>query len=165
MAVVTQIQVRRGTAASWVSANPTLAAGEWGMETDTKLYKIGDGSTTWNNLIYANNLTVVGTRTFTTNAYTLVASDAADTLLVTNAASAGTLYIPTNASVPFPIGTQINLIQSGSGQITITATTPATTTINSTGATSTSPKLRVQNSSATLLKTATDTWYVVGDIS
>jgi hypothetical protein len=67
--------------------------------------------------------------------------------------------------VPFPIGTQINLIQSGSGQITIQAVTPATTTINSTGATSTAPKLRVQNSSATLLKTATDTWYVVGDIS
>lgn len=164
MPVVTQIQVRRGTAASWASANPTLAAGEWGMETDTKLYKIGDGTTTWNLLIYANNLTVVATPSFTSNAYTLAATDAAETLLVSNAASAGTLNIPTNASVPFPIGTQINLIQSGSGQITIQATTPGTTTINSTGATTTAPKLRVQNSSATCLKTATDTWYVVGDI-
>lgn len=165
MAVVTQIQVRRGTAASWASANPTLAAGEWGYETDTKLYKIGDGSTVWNSLVYLNNLTVITTPTFTANAYTLVAGDAAETLLVSNAASAGTLNIPTNASVPFPIGTQINLIQTGSGQITIQATTPATTTINSTGATSTAPRLRVQNSSATLLKTATDTWYVVGDIT
>ncbi len=165
MPVVTQIQVRRGTAAEWVSANPTLSAGEWGYETDTRLYKIGDGSTAWNLLIYANNLTALKTPSFTTNAYTAVASDAAKTLLVTNASSAGTFNIPTNASVPFPIGTQINLIQTGSGQITITATTSGTTTINSTGATSTSPKLRVQNSSATLLKTATDVWYVVGDIS
>lgn len=165
MPVVTQIQVRRGTAASWASANPTLAAGEWGYETDTRLYKIGDGSTAWNSLIYLNNLTVITTPTFTANVYTLVAGDAAETLLVSNAATAGTLRIPTNASVPFPIGTQINLIQTGSGQITIQATTPATTTINSTGATSTAPRLRVQNSSATLLKTGTDTWYVVGDIT
>jgi hypothetical protein len=35
MAVVTQIQVRRGTAAQWTSTNPTLAAGEFGFETDT----------------------------------------------------------------------------------------------------------------------------------
>lgn len=165
MAVVTQIQVRRGTAASWASTNPTLAAGEWGYETDTKLYKIGDGSTVWNSLVYLNNLTVITTPTFTANAYTLAAGDAAETLLVSNASSAGTLNIPTNASVPFPIGTQINLIQTGSGQITIQAVNAGTTTINSTGGTPTAPKLRVQNSSATLLKTATDTWYVVGDIS
>jgi len=43
--------------------------------------------------------------------------------------------------------------------------TSGTTTIASTGATSTAPKLRAQNSSATCIKTATDTWYVVGDIA
>ena len=52
MSVVTQIQIRRGTAAQWTSANPTLAAGEWGFETDTKKGKIGDGSTAWNSLAY-----------------------------------------------------------------------------------------------------------------
>lgn len=52
MSVVTQIQVRRGTAAQWTSANPTLAAGEWGFETDTKKGKIGDGTTAWNSLAY-----------------------------------------------------------------------------------------------------------------
>ena len=165
MPVVTQIQVRRGTAASWASANPVLAAGEWGYETDTKLYKIGDGTTAWNALVYLNNLTVVTTPTFTANSYTLAATDAAETLLASNAASAGTLQIPTNASVAFPIGTQINVIQTGTGQITIQAVSSGTTTINSTGATATAPKLRTRYSSATLLKTATDTWYVVGDIS
>lgn len=52
MSVVTQIQIRRGTAAQWTSANPTLAAGEWGFETDTKKGKIGDGATAWNSLAY-----------------------------------------------------------------------------------------------------------------
>lgn len=52
MSVVTQIQIRRGTAAQWTSANPTLAAGEWGFETDTNKGKIGNGSTAWNSLAY-----------------------------------------------------------------------------------------------------------------
>jgi hypothetical protein len=52
MAVVTQIQVRRGTASQWTSTNPTLAAGEWGFESDTGKVKIGNGSTAWNSLGY-----------------------------------------------------------------------------------------------------------------
>ena len=44
------IQVRRDTAANWTSVNPTLAAGEQGFETDTGLFKVGDGVTTWNSL-------------------------------------------------------------------------------------------------------------------
>lgn len=46
------IQFRRGTAAAWAAANPTLADGEMGLETDTRLYKIGNGSTAWNALAY-----------------------------------------------------------------------------------------------------------------
>lgn len=287
MAVVTQIQTRRGTAAQWTSANPTLAAGEWGYETDTGKVKIGNGSTAWNSLSYngagtvtsitagtglsggtisssgtiaidstvvtlsgsqtltnktltspvissisntgtltlptstdtlvgrattdtltnktltspvistitntgtltlpTSTDTLVGrattdtltnktltnviytqallTPTFSANAYTLVLGDQGDILLASNGGTAGTINIPTNASVAFPTGTQITIIQTGSGQLTIQAATPATTTINSTGATSTAPKLRSQNSSATLIKSATDTWYVIGDIS
>lgn len=47
-----QIQLRRGTAAEWTAANPTLALGELGLETDTVKFKIGDGSTNWNTLDY-----------------------------------------------------------------------------------------------------------------
>jgi hypothetical protein len=47
-----RIQFRRGTAAEWVSANPTLAAGELGYETDTSAIKIGDGSSVWTSLAY-----------------------------------------------------------------------------------------------------------------
>lgn len=52
MAVQTQIQARRGTAATWASTNPTLAAGETGYETDTGKIKIGTGSTAWASLGY-----------------------------------------------------------------------------------------------------------------
>jgi len=48
-----QIQQRTDTASNWTSANPTLLAGEVGHESDTKKYKLGDGSTAWNSLAYA----------------------------------------------------------------------------------------------------------------
>ena len=47
-----QIQVRRDTAANWTSEDPTLAEGEFGMETDTFQLKIGDGATAWVGLPY-----------------------------------------------------------------------------------------------------------------
>jgi len=50
-----RIQVRRGTAAQWTSVNPILAAGEMGVESDTNLFKFGNGSSTWTALAYANN--------------------------------------------------------------------------------------------------------------
>jgi hypothetical protein len=46
------IQVRRGSAAQWTTANPILASGEPGFETDTGLHKIGDGTTHWTGLPY-----------------------------------------------------------------------------------------------------------------
>jgi hypothetical protein len=52
--MATRIQVRRDTAANWTTSGTTvLAAGEIGFETDTLLFKIGDGSQTWTNLEYA----------------------------------------------------------------------------------------------------------------
>ena len=47
-----RIQLRRDTAANWTSANPTLAAGEMGAETDTRRIKIGTGSAAWTALAY-----------------------------------------------------------------------------------------------------------------
>ena len=97
--------------------------------------------------------------------YTFVLTDANNTLVTASNASAQTYSVPTNASVAYPIGSQINIIAIGAGQVTIQATTPATTTISSTGASSIAPKVRAQFSSATLIKAAADLWYVVGDIS
>jgi hypothetical protein len=50
-----RIQVRRGTASQWTSVNPILAAGEMGVESDSNLFKFGNGSSTWTALAYANN--------------------------------------------------------------------------------------------------------------
>ena len=50
--MATRMQQRRGTAAQWTGANPTLAAGEIGYETDTGKFKIGNGSSTWSALNY-----------------------------------------------------------------------------------------------------------------
>lgn len=52
--MATKIQFRRGTAAGWTSANPILADGELGLETDTDFMKLGDGVLAWNSLPYAN---------------------------------------------------------------------------------------------------------------
>jgi hypothetical protein len=97
--------------------------------------------------------------------YTFVLTDADNKLVTASNASAQTYSIPTNANVAYAIGSQINIIAIGAGQVTINAVTSGTTTVLSNGATAASPKLRVQYSSATCIKVATDTWYVIGDIS
>ena len=99
-----------------------------------------------------------------TATYTVVLGDAYK-LVTMSIAAANDFEIPTNASVAFPIGTVINVIQIGAGQTTIQAVTSGTTTISSTGATATAPALRAQFSAASCIKVATDTWYVVGDIA
>jgi hypothetical protein len=97
--------------------------------------------------------------------YTFVLTDANNTLVTASNASAQTYSIPTNANVAYPVGSQINIIAIGAGQVTINAVTSGTTTVLSNGATAAAPKLRVQYSSASCIKVATDTWYVVGDLS
>ena len=97
--------------------------------------------------------------------YTFVLADADQKLVTASNGSAQTYSIPTNASVAFPVGTVINIIAIGAGQVTINAVTSGTTTILSNGGTAAAPKLRVQYSAASLMKVAADTWYVVGDIS
>jgi hypothetical protein len=97
--------------------------------------------------------------------YTFALTDGNDVLITASNASAQTYSIPTNATVAFPIGTQINLIQIGAGQVTVSATTPGTTSILSNAGTAAAPKCRVQYSALTAIKVATDSWYVVGDIA
>lgn len=49
-----KIQFRRDTAAQWSTHNPTLLNGEIGVESDTHRFKLGDGTTAWNSLIYSS---------------------------------------------------------------------------------------------------------------
>jgi hypothetical protein len=97
--------------------------------------------------------------------YTFVLADADNKLVTASNASGQTYSIPTNATTAFPVGTQINLIQIGAGQVTVQAATSGTTTVVSTGATAAAPKCRAQYSALTLVKQDTDSWYVIGDIA
>jgi len=55
-----RIQFRRGTASEWTTADPILSSGEFGFETDTRQFKIGDGSTVWSGLAYPATGTITG---------------------------------------------------------------------------------------------------------
>ena len=98
-----------------------------------------------------------------TNDYTAVLADQYQVLEVMNKATAVAFKIPTNASVAFPVGTAITVLNKGAGAVTISAVTPGTTTVLSAGSVTASPTL-AQYKTAVCIKTATDTWYVVGAI-
>jgi hypothetical protein len=93
-----------------------------------------------------------------TASYTLVLADK-NKIVEMNVGSANNLTVPPNSSVAFPVGSQINVLQTGAGQTTIVA--GAGVTVNGTPGL----KVRAQWSYVTLIKRATDTWVVVGDLS
>lgn len=101
----------------------------------------------------------LGTNTYTGTSYTFQLTDANKYVRASNG-SAQTFTIPLNASVAFPIGTEIDLIQAGAGQLSIAAT--GGVTINSKAG---HLSFATQYSAATLKKIATDTWDLVGDLS
>jgi hypothetical protein len=98
-----------------------------------------------------------------TGDYTAVIADAYQVIELMNKSTAIAFKIPTNASVAFPIGTVLTVLNIGAGVCTISAVTSGTTTILSAGAVAAAPTL-AQYKSAACIKTATDTWYVVGAI-
>ena len=111
-----------------------------------------------------NGLTSFTVSTANTNDYTAVSADQYQVLELMNKATAIAFKIPTNASVAFPVGTVITVLNIGAGTCTISAVTPGTTTVLSAGNVAASPTLG-QYKSAACIKTATDTWYVVGAIT
>jgi hypothetical protein len=96
--------------------------------------------------------------------YTAVIGDSYQVLDSLNKATAIAYKIPTNASVAFPVGTVLNILNKGAGLATISAVTSGTTTILSAGAVAAAPTLG-QYKMAACIKVATDTWYVVGAIA
>jgi len=109
---------------------------------------------------YATILQTTATPTFSSNNYTLVIGDASKILLASNSSTAGTVTIPLNSSVAFSTGTVITITQTGSGQLTLTPT--GGVTINSFQS---QTKLSGQFASAQLIKTGTDTWLAVGNLT
>lgn len=236
-----QIQLRRGTTAQWSSANPTLAAGELGVDTSLTKFKVGNGSTAWNSLgystitfqgayasgttYYPNDIVTYSNQTYicilqsTGNAptnttywsvlatkgtdgevtlstsqtltnktisasnntltgpdgstqvgylsapqahnssgnYTLALTDAGDHVYFTGGSTA-TLTVPTNASVAFPTGTTILVVNNNSGNLTISGAGVTFQLANGT----TGNRTVATKGMASLLKVATDTWWVTG---
>lgn len=107
-----------------------------------------------------NELDVISITTFNQQSvsYGLVLTDR-DKIVEINSASATTVTVPLNSSVAFPVGSSINILQTGAGQVTIAGA--GGVTINATPGL----KLRTQWSFATLIKRATNTWVLMGDIT
>jgi hypothetical protein len=111
-----------------------------------------------------NGLTSFSVGAAQTADYTAVLADQYQNLEIMNKATAIAFKIPTDASVAFEIGTVLTVLNIGVGTCTISAVTPGTTTVLSAGATAASPTLP-QYKSAACIKTAANTWYVVGAIA
>ena len=111
-----------------------------------------------------NGLTAFTIGSDQTADYTPVLNDQYQALIPMNKATAVNFTIPTNASVAYPVGTVLTVLNKGAGAVTIKAVTAGTTTINSAGATAAQPTL-AQYKTAACIKTATDTWYIVGAIA
>lgn len=234
-----QVQLRRGSTSDWSTANPTLAAGEVGVDTSLTKFKVGNGSTAWNSLGYAtltfqgayasgttyypNDVVTYSGSTYicilqstgniptNTTYWSVLASKGSDgtvtldtaqtltnktisasnntltgpdgstqvgyinapqstntTLALTDqgkhvyftGGSTATLSVPTNASVAFPTGTTILVVNNNSGNLTIQNATSGVTFQLANGATGN--RTVATKGLATLLYVGSDTWYVSG---
>ena len=140
--------------AAFGGAGEAVAAeGMYAFTSDTNTLWFYTGSA-WESAGATTQQLTLNTQTGTT--YTLVLSDTGKFVTLNNG-SAITLTIPTNSSVAFPIGTQVNLLQLGAGQVTVGG---AGVTIRSQGS-----KLKLNGiySAASCIKIATDEWVLVGN--
>jgi len=163
------IQFRRGTASEWTAANPTLAVAEFGVETDTDKFKLGDGATAWTSLAYGGiqgpagadgtngtngtDGTFSSTQTIETksSAYSIVSGDAGK--LILNSAAI-TITVEGLA-----VGQQVDFLQNVAGQITFAA--GAGKTLNGADG---NLKTAAQYSPAGVKCVATDTYVLLGDL-
>jgi hypothetical protein len=119
------------------------------------------GTTTVRNGLAVTGPTVLGPAVITQQsiAYTLVLSDAGDIVEMTNGTDVN-LTVPPEASVDFPVGTQITIIRNGAGKVQFVA--GAGVTLRSDAS---KQFISTQYSAATLIKRAADEWYVVGNLA
>jgi hypothetical protein len=162
-----QIQLRNDTAANWTSNDPVLAVGEMGVETDTDLFKLGDGATAWTALGYGGVQGTAGAdgsdgadggfdtaqaiENKSTN-YSLVSGDAGK--LITNSAA-----ITVTVDDVLSVGEQVDFLQNNAAQITFAAGSGVT--LNSKDA-----KLltNAQYSPASVKCIASGVYVLVGDL-
>ena len=143
-----RIQLRRDTAANWVSTNPVLRAGEFGIETDTLKFKIGNGSSTWTQITAYANVTSSGLTT-SLNDYILEA-DLGNPSGPAKLNASGDLLVPENSiilwddsdytyrttvSATQPTADRTITLPDATGTVALTANIPSTTDSLSQGST------------------------------
>lgn len=125
MSVIRKVQVRRGTAAAWSSANPVLSSGEFGYDETNDKVKIGDGTTAWNSLAFAH---------YKPNEVDALVQAELDSLLAaenswadtqrfgsgTTGANNATIMEWQTAGMAFPVTFSAGLSDFGEGQIDVT---------------------------------------------
>jgi hypothetical protein len=146
-----------------------LASAEIGVETDTDLFKLGDGATAWNALGYGGLVGDTGATGDTgppgawddpqevdtkTDDYTLLTADAGKLIIINSSSNE---EVTVDGSLDLDVGQRIDLLRLGTGEVTVVA---ASTTVNGTPGL----KLRARYSAATLLCVGTDTYVVLGDL-
>lgn len=153
LAAFVTLPSQTGASGKFLKSNGTVASWETIVEAD-----VSGLAATISGLssIYAPLTITINSQVST---YTLVMGDMGKQVELV-VGSANFLYIPTDASVNFPIGTTISVAQMGAGQTTIAATSPGTTTVSATPGL----KLRAQFSTAVLVKRAPNNWLVSGDL-
>ena len=140
-------------AAARDSAIPSPVAGTVCFIQDTKQLQYYDNG--WK--IYGDNA-LLSTKT---SAFTIALADSGKTFEVDSSTNVA-VTIPKNATVAFPVGTQLSFIQTGAGTVTFAAADTLVTTILSKNS---NKKIAARYSAATLIKKSTDSWYLIGDLT
>ena len=163
--LIAAITDETGTGSLVFGSSPVITTPELTLSTTTSTTQ---GRIAWDS---TNSKIIVGdgsaAKSFTsstvsfkqeTSSYTLILSDK-DKIVEVSSGSSNTITIPTNANVAFPIGSQVIVLQTGTGQTTLAGDSGVT--VNATPGLN----LRSQWSAATLIKRSTDTWVAIGDLS
>lgn len=111
-----------------------------------------------------NSIANLTLRTVTATSDTLVLTDADNKLIVYSTTGTVTITVPPNSSVAMTTGSVVNIIKTGATG-TLSIIQGSGVTISSAGATSTNPVITTQFGAASLMKVASDTWYIVGRIA
>lgn len=138
-------------------ASPASGFHRFYAKTDGKAYSKSSAGTEYDLTASGGSAVVSFNRQAAS--YTLVAGDA-NKMIEMNVATANNLTVPLNSSVPFATGTIIDVVQYGAGQTTIVATGGVTLR-----STNNWLKINARYGAVTLVKIATDEWYVFGNLN
>ena len=119
------------------------------------------GTTTVNNALTISGTTVLGPASLTSQSanYTLATADQGTVIEMTNSTDC-TVTVPPNNTVPLPVGTQITVVRNGTGKVDFAAGAGVTILSDSSKL-----YLAVQYAAGTLIKRATNTWYLIGNLA